>query len=498
MKNLKNLIAKAIAVVSTIILLASALTVGTFAAKEKMSGKGTKSNPYIVTTAAQFDSIRDNLKAHYKLGNTIDLSTYSNWKPIGNLKKPFTGTLTSPTNSDGTPKYVIKNLKVYFDGKGCTPEEKYSGYKSDHSSGWEIALFGTTDGATFTNIVVLDANVESKAVGSTQMNADYSINPGMDDMATGVLIGIAKKTTITGCGASGKLTSKSNHIGGLIGLSQNSKFKNSYSYVEVFSEGCWGAGGFVGTVKGSTIDSCFYIGTFRGGYTHQGAFAGDAFGVNKDETKITNCYAEGTLKTGDDGCFIGVKEHSDTVPATNIDICSKTYTRVKIEGRTKAMTNKRVKNDNYVTDEIGILEQGFAVRTQAELNQIFGEWDAWTVSNGTYPQLKNVKPVKDASKYPVNANVDTSEKTDEDTTKDENTTSDETTVGDIENNNNEAEEIVTDGELANNVDINVDVNNSVAELSGNEKAICIALCVLLGLTVLASAASVIIVAVKKK
>lgn len=497
MNNFKKIIAKFAALVSAVMLLISAFSLNAFAVEKKMSGKGTKSNPYIVTTAAQFDSIRNNLKAHYKLGNTIDLGNYSNWKPIGNLKTPFSGTLASPTNSDGTPKYVLKNLKMYFDGKGCQKGD-YSGYKSDHSSGWEIALFGATDGATFTNIVVLDANVESKAFGNVDMNADYSINPGMHEMATAVLIGIAQNTTITGCGASGNVTSASNYIGGLIGLLKSSKIKNSYSYVYVYSGGCWGAGGFAAAAKGTTVDSCFFSGTFRSGYTHQGAFIGDPFGVNKEESKITNCYAEGLLKSDNDGCFIGVKEHSDTVPATNVDVCSKTYTRVKMEGRERAMTNRNAKNDNYVSDEIGILEQGFAVRTQAELNQIFGAWDAWVVADGTYPQLKGVHPVNDASKYPVNAAGTVNGNTSGAGDSGNKTTSGGTTVSDNTESSGEADGTAVGGEVSNNVAIKVDVKNNTVKLNGTEKTMCIVLCVLLGLTVAASVTTVIIATVRKK
>ena len=59
------------------------------------SGNGTANNPYILTTADDINNIRKNLSAHYKLGNSIDLSGFSNFTPIGTLARPFTGSITS-------------------------------------------------------------------------------------------------------------------------------------------------------------------------------------------------------------------------------------------------------------------------------------------------------------------------------------------------------------------------------------------------------------------
>ena len=43
------------------------------------SGKGTKSSPYLVTNAKQLDEMRNDLNAHYKLANTIDMSSVANF-----------------------------------------------------------------------------------------------------------------------------------------------------------------------------------------------------------------------------------------------------------------------------------------------------------------------------------------------------------------------------------------------------------------------------------
>ena len=44
-----------------------------------------------ISTAAQLDSIRDNLAGKYRLTADISLSQYLRWEPIGSESAPFTG-----------------------------------------------------------------------------------------------------------------------------------------------------------------------------------------------------------------------------------------------------------------------------------------------------------------------------------------------------------------------------------------------------------------------
>ena len=51
------------------------------------SGSGTEESPYIITTASQLDEIRNELTAHYRLGNDINLGTApwnsgAGWEPL--------------------------------------------------------------------------------------------------------------------------------------------------------------------------------------------------------------------------------------------------------------------------------------------------------------------------------------------------------------------------------------------------------------------------------
>ena len=401
--SFKTLAGKMFAVSATILILIQMFAIAASAQNIKYEGKGTSKNPYLVKTVEQLDGIRNKLSATYKLSANIDMSSVENFKPIGNLAKPFTGTFLCDTDASGAAKYIIKNLKVSVSPAGSTLAEKYSGYKKDGTSGWEAALFGAADSATFKNIVVLDAKISNTVEGNYSMNADYSTNPGMNDMATGILVALADKTEIIGCGCSGTVNSSANHVGGLVGLLKDGTIKQSYSYASVTSTGKWGSGGLVGSAHSvSTITESFYSGTFSGGVTHAGALGGSVLG---DEVKIEDCYSAGIVKTASSGCFVGTKNHVDNNKKTPVQICKNCLSLAIIEGRVNAQTNKRVKNGNYITDAPGGLMEGFAAASMAEINAAFASLPNWSVKEGEYPQLKNVHPITDASGYTVS--VDT-------------------------------------------------------------------------------------------
>lgn len=380
------------------------------------SGKGTAKKPYLVTNAAQLDEMRNNLSATYKLANNIDMSQVASFTPIGKFSAPFTGTFTCDTASDGTPKYIIKNLTINHRPAGATLAGKYSGYKKDKSMGWEAGFFGQTKNATLKNIVILNANVTSTVEGNSSMNSDWSTNPGQSlEQSAGILVGTALNTKITGCGSSGTVKSASNNVGGLVGTLSAEKgktgsLKNSYSYANVTSTGKWNSGGFCGgnetywdeyTGK-VTISNCFYNGTFSGSYTSAGAFSGP---MSKNGSNIKDCWSAGKVLTSSSGCFYATDVYGSGIPK-NTEVCENCYTLSVIEGRNKAQTNKTVTKNNWITDAVGGLEIGFAAGSQAEISAAFANISGFTVAAGAYPQLKDVHPITNPDSYvPLAANA---------------------------------------------------------------------------------------------
>ena len=463
-----------VAAVSLLILL-QIFVIGVSAEKVEYEGKGTAKNPYLVKTVEQLDGMRNKLSATYKLSANIDLSGVQNFKPIGNLAKPFTGTFLCDTDENGAAKYIIKNLTVSVEPAGATLAEKYSGYKKDGTSGWEAGLFGATDSATLKNIVILDAKISNTVEGNYAMNSDYSTNPGMDEMATGILVAIGDNTKIIGCGCSGTVTSATNHVGGLIGVLNGGSIKQSYSYATVTSTGKWGTGGLIGSASDKvTIKESFYNGTFSGGVTHAGAFGGSVLG---DEITIEDCYSAGIVKTASSGCFVGTKNHADKDKKTPVQICKNCLCLSTIEGRVNAQTNKRVSNGNYITDAPGGLMVGFAAASITEINSAFSALANWSVKDGEYPQLKNVHPITDASLYTVSVEdtVDTSSVL----------TSSEAVTSSQPDSNNEETENADEGS------VEVIVNDSMMKMSKSERILIIAMAVIITIAVILSVVIII-------
>ena len=274
-----------------LILTACIILISSFplsAAAVSYSGKGTKSNPYLVETAEQLMGIEGNLSACYKLNNTIDLKGVK-FDPIGNLAKPFTGIFTCDLDSDGTPKYAIKNVTltgVKFDSLA----KQNVAYKDDKTNEWEIGLFRSTSGATIENIAVIDATVTCGVIGESWQNADYTFNKGIGDQGIGILVGIAGNTKISGCVTTGKINTTGSGAGLLAGVVKNSTVQKSYSIGEVSSSGKWCIGSFIGTIETSTVKNCFS----EGSVTQTSNLAPGKFASASKKATIENCYFIGT------------------------------------------------------------------------------------------------------------------------------------------------------------------------------------------------------------
>ncbi len=344
-----------LAVLAAVTVILSSAFVGFSASAVAYNGKGTRSDPYLVQTAEQLQGMADNLSAHYKLANTIDLSSIAAFKPIGNLANPFTGSFTCDTDSDGTPKYAIKNLKVYNDAgeryghRGGT-NAGYVDYKEKNSN-WEAALFGSAKGATFQNIALIDVNITNTVVGQNRMNNDWSLNPGQDEQAAAALVAIADAITVDNCSASGQISSRSNHCGGLFGNMVNSTVRNSYSTVNVQSSGLWCHGGFYGSGEANTITNCFASGKVDASSSRIGGFTGAGGGT------LENCYSTGTVTKGN-------SFHDSEVDITlkNCVTLSKSADNMKSAGSNA--------NGCLVIDAAGGNQPDFAAASQAQIQSV--------------------------------------------------------------------------------------------------------------------------------
>ena len=209
----------------------------------------------LIKTAADLDNIRNNLSGKYILMNDIDLSSYSNWVPIGNGSS-FTGEL----NGNG---YVIRNMTI-----NNTTEQL-------------VGLFASTDGATISNL----------GIENSYISSEYH-DP--NETCIGVLVSIAMSSQISNCYTTGSIRSIVNGTldndiaGGLIGLTVMSNVQNSYSDVDISGTPICNAGGLIGFGYAlDTISNCYALGNVYGNIAAGGLISA------ANAATISNCYATG-------------------------------------------------------------------------------------------------------------------------------------------------------------------------------------------------------------
>lgn len=191
-----------------------------------VSGDGSESHPYLISSAEQLDAIRYDLNAHYALMNDVDLSLLLGtmvdlnpltnnglgWLPIGDSSHPFTGSL------DGRG-HTISGLVFYI------PESDANTY--------ELGLFGGLDGAILYNL-----DIEGDAL------IEHS-----EFVALGLLAPVSSDATLSGLNVSGTITlfsETSSIIGGLIAEAQTTSFNNLDVNINIQTHSSNNSGGLVG------------------------------------------------------------------------------------------------------------------------------------------------------------------------------------------------------------------------------------------------------------
>ncbi len=409
---MKTVLKKALPLVLAVLILVCSFPIGALAADYE--GRGTKSSPYLIKTAQQLADMSKKPAAHYKLAANIDLSSIKNFTPIGYLAKPFTGSFVCDRNSDGSPKYIIKNLKIQVSGM-----PSHTDYIKNNSH-WESALFGATSGATFEGIAVVDFKIKNTVEGMNQMGYGsdaWHTNPGQDEMAAAGLVAISKDSTFKYCIAMGEIyESTSNWCGGLIGGSNGGNtISYCYANVKIDSKGLWNHGTFIGGTRArDKIEWCYSEGDLSKATVSKdystGGFVGEHSGV------IENCYVANTKVVSGGSSFVG----------NNTGTVKNSYTTATVVGSAKKADSK-TENNNYCLDEKGCVEDGFKAASAADIKKAFGKISGWDVS-GDYPVIKNTVGKINVADYKATGSTETV------TSKPQSsqTTSSETTQGDME------------------------------------------------------------------
>ncbi len=234
-------------------------------------GDGSSESPYQVSNIAELQDVENNLDAHFIQTGNIDASATTTWNnnhgfnPIGSSTTPFTGS---------------------YDGQGYSINELYI-----YSTDGDIGLFGSSNSATLSNIVLTDCSVRG--------------NDG-----TGGLVGDSHNDTITNCCVSGSVDGDYAN-GGLIGRLTGGAISSCYSIANVtcISTGDR-TGGLVGNVtSGASIDNCYAHGTVSGD-NKVGGLVGQI-----DASTVTNCYSTAVVTCVNEfvGGLISISENDATI-----------------------------------------------------------------------------------------------------------------------------------------------------------------------------------------
>jgi hypothetical protein len=239
-------------------------------------GKGTGSEPWLIRTAQNLDSIRiflgsENDTCYFKQIADIDLNVApfnsgTGWEPLGSFAVPFMA------NYDGDG-YEIDSLFIDRD-----------------TEDW-IGLFGYLNGAYLSNLRVTNANVNGKfntgilagtAVGNSQVHNSMTSGAVTAQDYTGGLIGDTNSSNVFYSYSTANVTGE-NFTGGLAGYDFDSYFSTSYAYGNV--SGTSGVGGFVGY----SFETDFWNVYSTGQVTASGGGDGGLTGYSFMSTYF-NCY----------------------------------------------------------------------------------------------------------------------------------------------------------------------------------------------------------------
>ena len=268
------------------------------------AGSGTEADPFIITTPAQLNEVRnflgpENADVHFRLGNNIDLYAYlapggagyakwgdEGWKPIGEIF--FRG------------KRTIDKSRLFtasFDGAGYT----ILGLWINRTDMFSVGLFGVSSGV-IKNLGVEIADNSIGIRGRDSVGGLVGVQRGgsiASSYATGDVIGISgvgglvgrmTMSSITSSYATGDVIGASG-VGGLVGRMLAGSIINSYATGDVIGNS-GGVGGLVGAMLAGSITNSYATGDVIGHSSVGGLVGSSEFGVYGS---ITNSYATGNV-----------------------------------------------------------------------------------------------------------------------------------------------------------------------------------------------------------
>jgi hypothetical protein len=280
-------------------------------------GQGTLEDPYQIATAEQLASINDYLDKSFVLVSDIDLSSHSNWEPIGTFNMEF----------DDPEGEVVESSLAFvgkFDGDGHT----ISNLTINRQETWGVGLFGFVMGddsfPSIQNLTVKNVNVK----GSCSVG-------GVVGMING------KITNISLTGNNRVEGYEVGAVGGIVGMGYG-VIENCDARADVTSNGksMQGLGLICGGGKYLTVRNCTATGSVTAiGF---GAFSvGGLIGCIQDSPLMENCTVKATVSASDEKSFMvgGLVGHAGNYDQSNPTLIRNCSAEVEI---TISNSSKRV------------------------------------------------------------------------------------------------------------------------------------------------------------
>ncbi|MDR1515676.1 MAG: hypothetical protein LBS45_08275 [Synergistaceae bacterium] len=279
-------------------------------------GSGTSADPWRIATAGQLNGVRNHLDGHFVLTGDIDLSSYSNWAPIG----VFVPISEAPEDEE-TPVIELTFTGV-FDGGGHTISNVT--INAPESAG--VGLFGCVAGTgAVSNLTVANANVQGQmlvagvigyGMGSSVENVKLTGNNNIKGaFLVGGIVG-GGFCDIVGCAAQANVTllgDKAQGAGVLAGGMETSDIIDcsATGTVTALGSGNIGVGGLVACAMYSeSVLRCTYDVTITVGENNVLiggllGYAGIANGAGDSATLISDCSGKAVINAPADAERIG-------------------------------------------------------------------------------------------------------------------------------------------------------------------------------------------------
>ncbi len=316
MKQITRSLSLMLTVLILLVLLpVSLLTIKVGAAV--LPGEGTSEKPYVISTKAQLNGMRDYKGKYFRLANDIVFSPSdfgpggdfynggAGWLPIGDNLFSFVGHL------DGNGK-AIRGLEFNFVDTGNQAVGFFGYFEGTIKdlNVFDVNMRISTDRKSNLYGGIIAGIIRESQIQNCTVSGNIDIS-APEYMSFGGITGSATNTTISKCSNTSNISldksswSSNNNVGGIVGsCGYGVNINNCANLGDILIAGDLGAqvGGIAGKVSSfeepSFISDCYNTGSIRvsileydGGYPRDiGGIVGDSYGGD-----ITRCYNAGDL-----------------------------------------------------------------------------------------------------------------------------------------------------------------------------------------------------------